>query len=99
LLPRRKDKSLLRGNVWIDATTFLVRRIQGEPAKSPSWWLRGVRITLLYGDVGGMWLQTGLEATATVRIFGPHTLVSQDVKYRVSELVVASCLKQVAEME
>lgn len=97
LLPRRKDKSLLRGSIWIDATTYLVHRIRGEPAKSPSWWLRGVRITLLYGDVDGMWLQTDLEATATVRILGPHTLVSRDVKYRVSELVVASCPKQVAE--
>jgi len=98
LLPRRKDKSLLRGNIWIDATTYLVHRIQGEPAKSPSWWLRGVRITLLYGDVDGMWLQTDLEATATVRILGPHTLVSRDVKYRVSELlVVAARPKKVAE--
>ncbi len=97
LLPRRKDKSLLRGNIWIDATTYLVHRIRGEPAKSPSWWLRGVRITLLYGDVGGMWLQTELEATASVRILGPHTLVSRDVKYRVSEVDVASCPKRVAQ--
>jgi hypothetical protein len=94
LLPRRKDKSLLRGNIWIDATTYLVHRVRGEPAKPPSWWLRGVRITLLYGNVSGMWLQTDLEATATVRILGPHTLVSRDVKYRISELVVASCPKQ-----
>jgi hypothetical protein len=97
LLPRRKDKHLLRGSVWIDSNTYLVRRIRGEPAKSPSWWLRGVSIMLLYGDVGGMWLQTDLEATATVRILGPHTLVSSDVKYRVSETSVASCPKQVAQ--
>jgi hypothetical protein len=96
LRPRRKDKNLLSGNIWIDATTYLVRRVRGEPAKSPSWWLRGVHITLLYGDVGGMWLKTGLEATATVRIFGPHRLVSRDVKYRISELVAASCRKQVS---
>ncbi len=97
LLPRRKDKSLLRGNIWIDASTYLVHRIRGEPAKSPSWWLRGVQITLLYGDVGGMWLQTDLEATANVRILGPHTLVSRDVNYRFSELVVAERPKQVSE--
>jgi len=97
LRPRRKDKSLLRGDIWIDATTYLVHRVRGEPAKSPSWWLRGVRITLRYGDVGGMWLQTDLEATATVRILGPHTLVSRDVKYRISELVVAACPKQVSK--
>jgi hypothetical protein len=44
------------GNIWIDANTYLVRRIRGEPA-SPSWWLRACT-SLFYGDVGGMWLQT-----------------------------------------
>jgi hypothetical protein len=54
LLPRREDNHLLRGRIWIDASTYLPRRFQGEPAKSPSWWrLRDVSITLLYGDVSG----------------------------------------------
>jgi len=83
LLPRRKDHNLLRGRVWVDATTYLVRRIEGEPAKSPSWWLRDVRIAFGYGEVGGMWLQTASEVTVNVRIVGPHTMVSRDVKYRI----------------
>lgn len=91
LLPRREDKNLLRGTIWIDAITYLPGRVRGEPAKSPSWWLREVSITLLYGDVSGMWLQTNLEVTASVWILGPHTLVSQDLEYRMSEPIVASC--------
>ncbi len=87
LLPRRQDKNLLRGNIWVDAHTFLLRRTEGELVKAPSWWVRDVRIALFYGDVGGMWLQTALEATATVRILGPYTMVSRDVKYAISELV------------
>ena len=51
--------------------------------------LRDVRIALFYSDVGGMWLQTALEATATVRILGPYRMVSRDVKYKISELVAA----------
>jgi len=89
LLPKRKDKQLLRGNIWVDADTYLLRRAEGEPAKSPSWWVREVRLVLLYGDVGGMWLQTASEATANVRIVGQHTLVSRDVKYKIGELVAA----------
>lgn len=89
LLPKRKDKHLLRGNIWVDANTYLLRRTEGEPAKSPSWWVREARLVLLYGDVGGMWLQTALEATANVRIVGQHTLVSRDVKYKIGELVAA----------
>src|SRR4029077_10893293 len=33
LVPRRKDKHLLRGNIWVDAKTYLIRRCEGEPAK------------------------------------------------------------------
>jgi hypothetical protein len=87
LLPRRKDKNLLRGNIWVDADTYLLRRTEGQPAKAPSWWVRDVRIALRYGDVGGMWLQTASEATAHVRILGPCTMVSRDVKYKITELV------------
>ncbi len=95
LLPRRKDKNLLRGDIWVDANTYLLRRTEAEPAKkTPSWWLRDVRIALLYGDVGGMWLQTASEATAKVRILGQYTMVSRDVKYKISELVAAGSSAQ-----
>jgi outer membrane lipoprotein-sorting protein len=89
VLPRRNDKRLLRGNIWVDANTYLLRRFDGTLAKNPSWWVRDVRITLVYGDAGGMWLQTASEATANVRILGRSTMVSHDVKYEITELVAA----------
>jgi hypothetical protein len=89
LLPRRKDKNLLSGSIWVDAHTYLLCRTEGELAKSPSWWLRDVRIAFVYGDVDGMWLQTASEATAKVRILGQHTMVSRDLNYQISELVAA----------
>ncbi len=90
LLPRRKDKHLLRGNVWVDADTYLPRRFEGELAKVPSWWVRDVRVAFLYGKVGGMWLQTASEASANVRILGRSTMVSRDVKYKISEVIVVA---------
>ena len=97
LLPKRKDKNLLQGKIWVDAATYLPQRIEGVPVKTPSWWLRSLRFELSYSDVGGMWLQTALEATATVRILGPHTMVSRDVKYQLGDQDVAARLKQVLE--
>ena len=94
LLPRRKDKNLLRGNIWVDVNTYLLHRAEGEPARSPSWWLRDVRIVLLYGDVGGMWLQTSSEATADVRILGQSTVVSHDMGYEIGGLSPAGSLAQ-----
>ena len=86
LLPRRKDKHLLRGNVWVDANTYLPRRSEGELAKAPSWWVRDVRVVFVYGKAGGMWLQTASEASANVRILGRSTMVSQDMRYKLNEV-------------
>jgi len=90
LLPRRKDNHLLRGNVWVDASTYLPLRFEGEPAKAPSWWVRGVRVAFVYGKVGGMWLQTASEASANVRILARSRMVSRDVSYKLNEVVVAA---------
>ncbi len=89
LLPKRKENHLLRGDIWVDANTYLLRRFEGELAKTPSWWVRDVRVKFIYGEVGGMWLQTASEATANVRILGRSTMVSRDMGYKITELVAA----------
>jgi hypothetical protein len=86
LIPKRKSKDLLRGTIWVDTQTYLPRRVEGEPGKSPSWWLKDVRIVLRYGYVGRMWLQTSSEATANVRILGRSAVFWQDVGYQIGEL-------------
>ena len=86
LIPKRKGKDLVRGRIWVDAATFLPRQAEGEPVKSPSWWVREARVRLAFGDVDGMWLQTSSEATAEVRILGPFTLISRDVEYTLGQV-------------
>ena len=49
LLPRRIERHLLHGNIWVDANTYLLRRFEGELAKPPSWWVRDVSVTFVYG--------------------------------------------------
>src|SRR5437899_12663605 len=82
-------KQVRAGNIWVDASTYLLRRTEGEPAKTPSWWVRDIHIALLYGDAGGMWLQTSSEATANIRIFGRHTIISRDREYKISNSIAA----------
>jgi hypothetical protein len=85
LLPKRKDKNLLRGTVWVDADTYLIRRTEGEPQKSPSWWLRDLHVGFVYAEVGGMWLPTSSEFTAKVRLFGLSTMLAHDLGYNYSQ--------------
>ena len=99
VLPRRKERHLLHGDIYVDANTYLLRRFEDELAKPPSWWVRDVSVTFVYGDVGGMWLQTATEAAADVRILGRTTMVSRDVKYKIAELVATASAAQTNFLE
>lgn len=74
LHPKRKDPSLIDGRAWVDAGTFLIRKVEGTLAKSPSWWVKDVALTVLFGEIGGVWTQTATSAIANVRIIGKYTV-------------------------
>ena len=85
--PKRKETELIRGKAWVDKRSFLIRHIEGQMAKNPSWMLKKVDVKIDFADVGGAWLQTGMEAVADVRFIGNQTLRSQTVDARVGEVV------------
>jgi hypothetical protein len=82
LNPKREDKELIRGKAWVDAGTYNIRRIEGSPAKSPSWWVHDVYLLMSFADVNGMWLRTFTHAVANVRFKGRYEMVSRDLEYR-----------------
>ena len=87
LHPKRDTKDLLKGRIWVDAERFSIRQVEGEPAATPSWWLKNVHLLLTYKDVHGMWIQTGTEATAHIRMAGEYKMVSRDVSFDSAETV------------
>jgi len=80
IVPKRKDKYLLRGQIWVDAGTFHIRRIEGVPAKSPSFWIKDIHITLQYAELNGMWIPVSFDAIATVRLLGQFTLAGLNTR-------------------
>jgi hypothetical protein len=74
IIPKRKEKGLILGHIWVDAKTFRIRRIEGVPAKSPSIWIKDSYITLQFAEVNEMWITVSLDAIATVRLLGRYTL-------------------------
>lgn len=88
--PIHDEKNMIKGRVWVDKNTFLTQQIQGEMAKTPSWWLKRVNMTIRYGDVAGMWMATGTYAVAEVRFFGKHVLTSQAVRVETSDEVAST---------
>jgi hypothetical protein len=94
LMPKRQDPGLVNGRVWVDASTFLIRKVEGQMAKSPSWWVKGVRLTVLFGEVGGMWMQTSTHAVADVRLVGRYTVAGRATGVQPSSTVAAGNLTQ-----
>ena len=74
IVPKRKEKGLMLGQIWVDAKTFRIRRIEGVPAKSPSIWIKDSYITLQFAEVNGVWISVSFDAIATVRFLGRYTL-------------------------
>ncbi len=98
LQPKRKEKSLLIGRAWVDRNTYLVRRVQGQMSKTPSWWVKSAEVMLDFGNVEGMWLHTRTRATADVRLFGRHTLTENAVKIRTGTTAAALIRQRPSEV-
>src|ERR1700730_867822 len=79
IVPKRKDKYLLRGQIWVDASNFRVRRIQGVPARSPSFWITHLHLQIHFAQLIGMWVPVSLDAIATIRFLGEYTLAGLNI--------------------
>jgi Outer membrane lipoprotein-sorting protein len=82
LNPRRDEKDLLRGKVWVDAETYNIHRIEGSPVKNPSWWIHDLYILMSFTEVDGMWMRTFTHAVANIRFKGKYVMESRDLEYR-----------------
>jgi hypothetical protein len=68
--PRRRDKFLYRGRIWVDATDFAVVRVEAEPAKNPSFWTKKTEIVQMYRKVNDFWLPEYNHSATVVRLGG-----------------------------
>jgi hypothetical protein len=87
LTPKRKNFNLIKGRIAVNAETYMIQRVEGQPVMSPSWWVRDVAILLHYGDVNGMWLLTTSELGVKIRILGrlTMTMVASDAIYKLAD--------------
>jgi hypothetical protein len=82
--PRIKNKLLFRGKIWVDAADFAVVRMEGEPAKNPSFWIKETQIEQVYARVGDFWLPVSNRSTSTIRLGGRASLTIDYRDYRVT---------------
>jgi len=83
LLPKSKNKFLYRGKIWIDAKDFAVVRIEGEPGKNPSMWIKKTDIAHRYVKVDNFWLPAENHTESFLRLGGKATLSIEYQDYKI----------------
>jgi hypothetical protein len=72
--PHKENKFLYAGKIWVDAHDFGVVRMEGEPAKAPSFWVRDTQIDSNWEKIGGFWFIAHNHSVSHIRMGGVATL-------------------------
>jgi hypothetical protein len=83
-VPKRKDKYLFEGQVWIDASDYGIVRIAGQPAKSLSFWITRADFVRQYQRIGEFWLPEEDSTLVHVRLYGKKILTIDHRNYVVN---------------
>jgi hypothetical protein len=83
-VPKRKDKYLFEGKVWIDVDDYAVVRIEGHPAKKLSFWIERADFVRQYQKIDGFWLPEKDRTLVHVRLYGTNVLTIEHQNYVVN---------------
>jgi hypothetical protein len=83
-VPKRKDKYLFEGSVWIDVNDYSVVRIEGHPAKRLSFWIQRADFVRQYQKIDGFWLPEKDQTLVQVRVYGKKILKIEHRSYVVN---------------
>jgi Outer membrane lipoprotein-sorting protein len=82
--PKRKDKYLFEGKIWIDADDFAVVKIAGHPAKKPSFWINRADFVRQYQRIDGFWLPCRDETSVEVKMYGRRVFTVDHQQYMIN---------------
>lgn len=85
LFPKTKNKFLYRGKIWVDAKDFAVVRIEGEPAKNPSLWIKKTEVKHRYVKVNDFWLPAQNHTESVIRLGGSAILSIEYKDYKITK--------------
>lgn len=92
VVPRKKDKFLYRGRIWVNAVDFAVVRLEAEPAKNPSFWTKKANIVQVYKKVNDFWLPASNHSVSAIRLGGQADLNIDYKDYQITGAMPVSGL-------
>jgi hypothetical protein len=84
VLPKRRDKYLFEGTMWIDSSEFAIVKLAGHLAKNPSFWIRHAAFVREYEKIGDFWLPARDETLVDVRLYGRKILTIEHQIYNIN---------------
>lgn len=82
--PKTSNKYLIVGKIWVDANDYSIVRIEGQPARNPSFWVHSVHFVHTYQKVGQFWFASSTDTTSQLRIFGDSELTIENTDYQLN---------------
>jgi outer membrane lipoprotein-sorting protein len=82
--PKRKEKYLFEGKIWVDAEDFAIAKIAGHPAKKPSFWINRADFVRQYQRIDGFWLPCRDETSVEVKMYGRRVFTVDHQQYVVN---------------
>lgn len=70
ITPKRKEKYLFKGHIWVDAEDYALVRAEGNPAKNPSFWTKSTHFVHTYQKNGALWFPRSTQSVTEALIFG-----------------------------
>jgi hypothetical protein len=72
--PRRKDRSLINGRMFLTTVDGDLVRVEGRLARNPSFWVTRVNVVRSYRRIDGVLMPVSLDTTAQLRLLGSSSL-------------------------
>jgi hypothetical protein len=90
ITPKTQNKYLVQGKIWVDLDEYAILRIEGKPAKSPSFWIKSVQFVHTYRKNGPLWLPETDRSVTDARIVGATELTIEYLDYAANGVTLSA---------
>ncbi|MGB2662633.1 MAG: hypothetical protein WAK48_01430 [Candidatus Acidiferrum sp.] len=84
--PKKLDKYLFVGRIWIDAQDFGIAKISGRPAAKLSFWITSANFVREYRRIDGFWLPYQDRSIVDLKVHGTKVFQIEHRQYVINNL-------------